>query len=116
VATFLVSFADGPVAGATLELRRAPALLRVVIDPAGGVDALDLLEDVPRLDEAIVVYRRLARPGGLVHVNRSRSAGGCAWYQRVSYGLLEGPQPEDEAVRGATAWRAWAIEHRNGGA
>ena len=107
---FLVSFEDGVACGKPLALKRAPALLRVVVDPAGGVDALDQLTDVPRLDEAIVVYRRLAIEPGVVTFSGGR---GCAWFNRARYGLVDVPQPDDEEVRGATAWRSWAMAYRD---
>lgn len=49
----MIEFLDGPAGNKTLELRRAPVYLRVVIDADGNIDALDQLDDRPKEDERI---------------------------------------------------------------
>ena len=100
----MVELRGGPAGGVTLALRRAPRFLRVVIDPAGAVDALDQLEDTPTDGELVEVYELLERRGP-VHVC-ARRGGGSGWYESASYtfrGDVDGNQLRDTA-----AWRAWA--------
>jgi hypothetical protein len=104
----MTRFVDGPAAGVTLMLRRAPMLLRAVRAADGTWDALDQLEDTPRADETVVVYR-MARGPFAMHVNRDRRHGGCAWYRGGEYVALD-PQPPTTTVRDTETWRAWAQE------
>lgn len=100
----MTRFLDGPAEGTTLMLRRAPFLLRAVRDADGAWDALDQLEDQPKPDETIVVYRMVSGPSRM-HVNRGRH--GCAWYEGGDYRVLE-PQPADDVIRERDAWQRWA--------
>lgn len=106
----MVKFTDGPAAGVTLMLKRAPVLLRVVHSPSGEWDALDQLTDIPAANETITVYRRDgdALP---VHLNfgggkRGRASG---FYQMATYRVMPA-QPEAEHTRTNTAWQKWASE------
>jgi hypothetical protein len=101
-------FLDGPAAGTTLYLKRAPVYLRAVQGPAGPThagdwDALDQLEDEPRSSERIVVYRLEGEPT-FCHINRGGR--GSGFYRGGAYRVVE-PQPTDLEVRSTAAWRAW---------
>lgn len=97
----MIQFIDGPAKGTTLDLRRAPVFLRVVIDPVGDVfDALDQLDDVPKPHESIHVYRLIGQPTRY-HVSLSpRRLSGCRYaaeYQFVAQ------QPDDLTMRDTAA-------------
>lgn len=96
-------FVDGPAAGTRLELRRAPYFLRVVINCAGDVDALDQLDDEPEPDEAIHVYYQSANHGSGIACTRGK---GCRTFNISEY-KLNAAQPTDEQARDAELWRAW---------
>lgn len=105
----MTTFQDGPAAGKVLDLARAPLLLRVVIDDAGTVDALDQLSDSPRVGEKVYVYRLVSNDGS-VHVCGTKN--GRRWgatLQRTVYRLHE-QQPDDKAARWTTDWQRWATE------
>lgn len=103
------SFLNGPAAGRTLSIRRAPYLLRVVIDrTTGAVDALDQLDDDPSDTEDVYVYR-LAAPPQQAHVcygGRQRHRSG--WFEFGIYQHV--PEADGAALRETAAWRAWAAE------
>lgn len=105
----MIEFLDGPAAGQSLPLRRAPKLLRVVRSRSGEWDALDQLEDEPKLSEQIFVYRRRDDlPISRYHLlcgRRAKRATG--WYWRASYSVID-PQPGEHDIRVTAAWRAWA--------
>jgi hypothetical protein len=96
----MATFLDGPAAGASLALRRAPIFLRVVIGPRGKVDALDQLDDEPNANESVHVYRkRVDGPRG--HV--CGRPGGC--FELGEYRYL--PDAPGEELRAKAAWRTW---------
>lgn len=97
-------FLDGPAAGTSLLLKRAPQLLRVVQDTNSTFDALDQLHDTPALGERITVYERVTKPS-TVHINAGRK--GCGWFQIAEYRAID-PQPADADVRVTIRWREWA--------
>ncbi|MEM1083255.1 MAG: hypothetical protein AAGI48_03970 [Verrucomicrobiota bacterium] len=100
----MTRFIDGPAKGKTLMLRRAPLLLRVVIDrDSKVVDALDQLDDEPRLTEEIHVYRVKGTVGSCFISTRPRRAGGV--YAIAEYEYYR-DQP-GESVRSRVAWRTW---------
>lgn len=130
----MVEILDGPGAGATLMLRRAPRLLRVTVrkpqdalfdappdperlevDVAGrkvqvgthrpDVDALDQPTDTPDADEAVYVYRRLGS-AGRVHVLQ-RPIRGSGFYATGRYQHL--PDVDGDQLRDRAAWEAWAL-------
>ncbi|PQO39362.1 hypothetical protein C5Y96_05770 [Blastopirellula marina] len=103
----MIEFIEGPAAGTHLCLRRTPLLLRVVIDRASGqVDALDQLEDVPRLGESIHVYRREGEPlRGMID---SGKGGYTGPFVAATY-LYFPWQPADEVARDNQRWQKWAI-------
>lgn len=103
----MTKFLDGPAAGKVLDLRRAPLLLRVVIDRRGNVDALDQVDDVPHAGETIHVYR-LQGPPQRVHLCiRGKGRSGSGWREIGEY-ALNSEQPADEVARDNRRWRAWA--------
>lgn len=104
----MIEFLDGPARGVVLELRRIPTLLRVV-QQGKEFDALDQLDDEPRVGEKITVYRRVKQ--GRVHIcNRGRGKR-SGWYFTASYRVLQ-RQPADDQVRTTEAWRQWADCHQ----
>lgn len=102
----MTTFLNGPAAGKTLALQRAPLLMRVVIGAYGEVDALDFLGDTPSDHETIHVYRRLAKPIRY-HLNRTGQRGG--WYQMARY-ELNPAQPAEWQARETGAWQQWCRE------
>jgi hypothetical protein len=116
----VTEFVDGPAAGVSLWLARAPKLLRVVSrrprrkddTVVGGLawDALDQLGDAPAADEQVHVYR-LAGRVTCVHVDwhdgRGRRGG---TFRSATYSCLS-EQPGDADTRTTAAWRAWCVRN-----
>ena len=98
-------FLDGPAKLATLDTRRVPLLLRVVIDSDGTVDALDQLSDAPKPSERIHVYQRVGKPSTYHVLCTPRRLSG--WHVTAEYRLYE-HQPDDATARDSHAWREWA--------
>lgn len=105
-----IGFEDGPAKGAFLCVRRLPILLRVVIAPAGNVDALDQLGDAPAPDEKIYLYRMVGQSGSM-RVSRFGPNGRRMgeWRGTARYSLVA-DQPEDVHMRTKAAWDLWATE------
>lgn len=102
-------FLDGPAAGVTLYLTRAPVLLRVVHSAHGGWDALDALEDRPKRTERVIVYRR-ASEVAWAFIDYS-TPGGRRRGERIAiadYRILP-VQPAGEHTRENEAWRKWCM-------
>jgi hypothetical protein len=99
------TFLDGPAKGANLSLSRSPLFLRVVVDPSGAVDALDLLSDTPRPAEAVHVYRLVEHVGDAIVCSRGRD-GGCRHVSIAKY-QLHPVQPTDEEARDNDRWAEW---------
>lgn len=98
---------DGPAEGRTFAARRAPVLLRLVVDGAGKWDCLDALLDEPRDGEDVHVYRLVEGTGGVVYVR----PGGC--YAHGDYRhVADAPS---EGLRETLAWRRWAMEQPGAG-
>jgi hypothetical protein len=89
---------DGPAAGVTLNVARAPLFLRLVCTGTSW-DALDQPWDIPKAGEIVHVYRRA---GAVTHVC-TRGAG-C--YESADYEHV--PDVDGEQLRATAAWRAWA--------
>ncbi len=114
----MTNFLDGPAAGITLMLRRAPLFLRVTYDKtfASAVckkgrtewDALDMLDDTPAAHEFLYAYRREGNAGS-VHIDGRDSKTGRRFgrtYTTAEYVLVQ-EQPDDETMRSAEKWQAW---------
>ena len=103
----MTTFKDGPAQGRHLMLRRGPVFLRVTRDRAGECDALDQLDDSPRPDEQMTVYRLTERPG-ICHLS-TRGKGGKRFggiFVRANYALCE-TQPDDSIMRDNALWASW---------
>ena len=104
----MIKIIDGIAGGAELQLRRAPTLLRVVIDDEGNVDALDQLDDTPKPDELIIVYITKTHPS-YCHIKSQKKELNGFW-AIATYRVFE-HQPDDEVLRDNKQWRAWAVAH-----
>jgi hypothetical protein len=104
----VTSFIDGPAAGITLALRRAPTFLRVVRDAHGVWDALDQLADAPAEGDEVLAYQRCGEAGS-IHIDgtdkRGRRVG--TWFAFAQYKYAE-PRPDRAVMVSTEAWRAWA--------
>lgn len=101
----MTTFQDGPARPAVLSLRRSPLFLRVVHGPRGW-DALDQLDDEPRPNETVHVYRRVCKPRG--HVTTHERGRGRRCYPLVEY-TLHPNQPSAEVVRDTEKWQEWCV-------
>lgn len=108
----MMKFLGGPAAGKFLRLRRAPYFLRVVIDPEGGIDALDQLNDQARNEEVIYVYRLAGKVTRGIACSRGCVGSGCHVFLSAEYewygGRNAGPVPADSVLRDNAAWAQWA--------
>jgi hypothetical protein len=102
----MIKFLDGPASAVVLDLKRAPRYLRVVRSNRGNFDALDQLDDSPKLTEQIFVYK-MAEWHGVYHLRCSRrSASG--FYPRADY-RLNAEQPAEPVLRDTQQWRDWCM-------
>lgn len=102
----MLTLLDGPAKGKTLDCKRGPMFLRVVIADDGTVDALDQLEDTPEDNETVYVYftENTTRAHLLVR-GKNRHRGG--FRDIADYKLYE-TQPDDEVLRDNSRWQEWA--------
>lgn len=99
----MTTFTDGPAAGVTLMIRRAPLFLRVAYHRyAEKWDALDQVGDEPTGAEDYTVYR-LAEVKGRGHMR----PGGC--FVIAEYKVWP-VQPDQAVMRNNEKWRAWATQ------
>ena len=113
----MTKFIDGPAAGQTLTLRRAPILLRVTFDGKDGLfgeadgqwDALNELDDAAHPGERLYAYI-LRAPPTMIHV--CRRPGGCGFYAIAEYVYLP-DQPDDATMRDNAKWAAWCESNRS---
>jgi hypothetical protein len=98
-------FLDGPAAGKTLMLTRAPHYLRAVQGVTGDWDALDQLTDTPHPGETVVAYEMVSGPRSMHVCSRGKKAV-SGWFQGGDYRVVA-DQPTDEQLRSTDAWRAW---------
>jgi hypothetical protein len=104
----MTGFTDGPAAGQTLYLRRAPVYLRVAVGPKVQVDALDQLDDEPADGEQLHAYRKVS-DDGTAHVDSRDAKTGRRigrWYACATYAVAD-PQPDQDTMRSRDAWRGW---------
>lgn len=102
----MIEILDGPAAGRTFAVRRAPLLVRLVQERAllgdGGWDVLDQIDDYPKLDENVHVYRREPSTWGIVCIR----PGGR--YEMGKYRHVWLPHGLRETLRQNETWRSWA--------
>lgn len=101
----MTTFVDGPARGQKLSLRRAPIFLRVV-EYRMAFDALDQLEDEPKPEESIHLYRIKGKPGGMFVTKRG---GGGGYYPIAEYAVVPNP-PSDEVLRDKQKWHDWVMK------
>lgn len=102
----MTTFEDGPAKGQCLMLKRSPRFLRVTqhLHPKETWDALDRLEDEPLVQEKLLAYERVGKPG-VCHIHKR---GGGGFYTMASYRFVP-TQPSDEQMRTVSAWREWCL-------
>lgn len=106
----MITFKQGPADGKSLNLQRVPIYLRVVVDDAGAIDALDQIDDSPRPSETVYAYKLLEHRG-TAHIDGRDPKTGKRygkWIQIASYQLCE-DQPTPEESRDTTAWQSWVM-------
>lgn len=107
------TFKDGPAAGSVLMLARAPMMLRVVVDEAGKVDALDQLGDTPKEGESLFVYIMRGAPGATGFWDGrgkdGRRTGGS--FASAAYRLCS-IQPSGDEARTREGWESWCESNR----
>jgi len=108
----MIAFFDGPAQGTTLNLRRAPYFLRVVVDEDGSIDALDQLDDVIRETETAYVYVLDGEPSIHGFVCSRGANKGCRRLLDATYRLYD-EQPDDDVLRDNAAWVEWALREGN---
>jgi len=105
----MAKFLDGPAAGVSLSLRRAPMLLRVVQNRETKTwDALDQLTDSPADNEDIYLYYIHPESFFKAHVCRSpRRLSG--WLEEADYSLLPATllRIDEEILRDQEVYAAW---------
>lgn len=105
-----MNFHGGPANRVCLGLRRAPAILRVVVNPqTKDIDALDQLSDSPEAGETIHVYKLRDGKAGRVHLcYRGRNRSQSGWYATGDYDFVE--TPPDDKVRDPARWAEYAAQ------
>ena len=104
----MIEIHDGPAAGRTFACRRAPTWLRVTHSTGEGWDALDAIDDEPRPDEQIHVYRLTRRGAGVFVCTRGSRSSAGGFYPDATYAHV--PDIDGEAVRDTLAWRQWCAD------
>lgn len=99
----MTRFQNGPAAGQVLMLKRCPVYLRVVVDGAGHWDALDQLDDTPKLGETLTAYVLVGQPG-MCHINRGN--GDSGFYPMADYIMCDS-QPSQSIMRDPEQWAEW---------
>lgn len=122
----MTRFEDGPCKRAILHLQRTPIMLRVTMvfhhgngertgfgewDGQPTFDALDQLDDVPKPEEKIFVYR-LKDHSGVRFVDGRDKKTGKRWgrSERIATYALYPTQPGDEILRDTAKWQQWCTE------
>ena len=101
----MTRFLDGPAAGLSLSLRRAPLYLRAACS-RGHWDALDQLGDEPRPTERLTAYKRVGAVDRL-HL-KCQARNGSGWYESATYAVAH-DQPDQETMRDSASWREWCV-------
>lgn len=102
----MTTFHQGPADGKILVLSRAPKFLRVVVDKGGKIDALDQLDDQPKITESIHVYQLEGEVGRCHILTRGKGGHGSGWRVIAKYRFFP-DQPADSEIRKTAAWRDW---------
>jgi hypothetical protein len=98
----MLTLNDGPCKG-TFMVKRAPVFLRAVIDGKGETDVLDQVEDMPKKDEKIYVYKRVGLEN-MCHIKMvKRSESG--WYALADYWQIK--DVDGEQFRDNSQWQMW---------
>src|SRR4051812_14532474 len=104
--TLMITFLDGPAMGQTMNLNRAPVLLRVVKAPEKW-DACDLEDDFPAPEEEVHVYILVGTAGAGFWDSRNpagRRVGGVSLFGSYRYVPT---QPPREVLYDNTLWQVW---------
>lgn len=108
----MITFLDGPAEGTRISLSRAPYFLRVVIDAAGNVDALDQLADTVRPGEVACVYYKTEDLGSAIYCSRGKGGKGCRHEEFATYKAFE-EQPPQDLLSDNARWCEWATTKGN---
>ena len=117
----MIRFLDGPAAGVTLSLRRAPVLLRVVRATTGSAvtwDALDQEDDQPKRNEQIFLYRNTGELTGFCLIDYQDGQGRRrGTHSAIAQYRFVPRQPIDRRMRTRDAWLAYcaSVQAREGG-
>lgn len=104
----MITLKDGPAQG-SYAVKRAPLFLRAVVGPGNKQDVLDQLDDTPRADERVYIYR-LEGEVGWAHVHfGGKDRARTGFYATGTYRHLA--DVDGEALRETAAWRQWCISH-----
>ncbi len=95
----MTKFFSGPAHNQILSLSNSPPFLRVTKDTAGKIDALDQVDDTPRADEQITVYRLKGRSGGCFIDGRDKNGKRYGRFEEIAEYVLYGVQPLDSIAR-----------------
>ncbi len=118
----MTSFTDGPAAGQTLMIKRAPIFLRVTRkrfalethpqphQQADQFDALDQPEDKPADDEELFCYRNTEKKGGGAFIDYGGNKKHMSGFYPMSEYALYPDQPPDAVMRNNARWRLWCGE------
>lgn len=108
----MARFMYGPATGVTIELQRAPIVLRAVRDSTGKWDALDQVDDEAREGEEIFLYMIVPDTIVSIHVCRRGRGQRSGWLQDAEYVFFE-PQPIGNELKSNLDWAKWCDQHRN---
>lgn len=109
----MTKFLDGPAAGVTLSLRRAPIMLRVVRNRISKQwDALDQLEDEPKQTEDVYLYMMHGEATRMHLCIRGKNKAAGGWYAMAEYKFVM-MQPDESHLRTAAAWDAWCDRNKH---
>lgn len=104
----MIRILDGPAAGAELPLRRAPIFLRVVVNRKNNrIDGLDQLDDTPRPNEDVFVYRAIE--GTLFNLPDGTFICGRGGAMAAAAGDYVHVEMDGNTLRDTGAWRAWCL-------
>ena len=109
----VIHLLDGPAKG-SFGARRAPIWLRAVVNAEGKPDVLDLLDDTPRPDETVHVYRAVSGTTFMFRVRGFICADDGKGGYRQAFVPASGeyhhlPDVDGEALREFGAWREWVM-------